>query len=65
VAVTNPDAIAIIHVDPVDGLTLSAAREWVERANLDEEARDQAAELLVNCTPATPRVTATWPRSTR
>ena len=47
VAVTHPDAIAIIHVDPVDGLTLEAARRWVERANLDEVARDQAAELLV------------------
>ena len=47
VAVTNPDAIAIIHIDPVDGLSLRVAREWVERANLDEEARGQAAELLV------------------
>ena len=47
VAVTNPDAIAIIHIDPVDGLSLEAARQWVDRANLDEEARSQAAELLV------------------
>ena len=36
-----------IHVDPVDGLSLEAARSWVDRANLDEVARDQAAELLV------------------
>jgi succinyl-CoA synthetase beta subunit len=47
VAVTNPDAIAILHVDPVDGLDFEAARRWVERAHLDEVARDQAAELLV------------------
>jgi succinyl-CoA synthetase beta subunit len=47
VAVTNPDAIALIHIDPVDGLTVEAAREWVDRANLDEPARAQAAELLV------------------
>jgi succinyl-CoA synthetase beta subunit len=47
VAATNPDAIARLHVDPVKGLDLEAAREWVARANLDAEARDQAAELLV------------------
>ena len=39
VAVTNPDAIALLHVDPVDGLSLEAAREWVDRAGLDEVAR--------------------------
>ena len=47
VAVSNPDAIAIIHVDPVDGLSAEAARAWVERADLDEGARDQAADILV------------------
>ncbi|MHB1711776.1 MAG: ADP-forming succinate--CoA ligase subunit beta [Acidimicrobiales bacterium] len=47
VAATNPDAIALIHVDPVDGLTVESAREWVDRAGLDEEARAQAADLLV------------------
>ncbi|HEX7460075.1 MAG TPA: ATP-grasp domain-containing protein, partial [Acidimicrobiales bacterium] len=47
VAVTNPDAIALLQVDPVDGLSLEAARAWVDRANLDEPARAQAAELLV------------------
>ena len=47
VAQTNPDAIARIHVDPVTGLSEEAAREWVERANLDPEAREQAAALLV------------------
>jgi len=47
VAETNPDAIAKIHVDPVAGLSEEAAREWVDRANLDPEAREQAATLLV------------------
>ncbi len=47
VAATNPDAIALLHVDPVDGLSLEAAREWVARATLDPAAREQAAELLV------------------
>ena len=47
VAETNPDAIAKIHIDPVAGLTEEPAREWVDRANLDPEARDQAATLLV------------------
>jgi succinyl-CoA synthetase beta subunit len=47
VAVTNPDAIAMLHVDPVDGLSLDEARAWVERAGLDQEAREQAAVILV------------------
>jgi succinyl-CoA synthetase beta subunit len=47
VAETNPDAIAKIHVDPVTGLSEETAREWVARADLDEEARAQAAALLV------------------
>jgi succinyl-CoA synthetase beta subunit len=47
VAVTNPEAIALLHVDPVDGLSLEEARQWVDRAGLDQEARAQAAEILV------------------
>ena len=47
VAETNPDAIAKIHIDPVAGITEEQAREWVDRANLDPEAREQAATLLV------------------
>ena len=47
VAATNPDAIALLHVDPVDGLSIEVAREWVARANLDQEAREQAAAILV------------------
>ena len=47
VAVDNPGAIARLHIDPVDGLTENAAREWVERANLDPEATDGAIDILV------------------
>src|SRR5664280_3884717 len=35
VAVTNPDAIAMLHINPIDGLDEATAREWVDRAHLD------------------------------
>src|SRR5512138_2251624 len=35
VAVEDPDAIAKIWIDPVDGLTPEAARDWVLAAKLD------------------------------
>ena len=47
VAATNPGAIARLHVNPLEGLDQATARRWVDEANLDPEARDQAAELLV------------------
>ncbi|MDE3085601.1 MAG: ADP-forming succinate--CoA ligase subunit beta [Acidobacteriota bacterium] len=47
VAATDPGAIARRHVDPVDGLSAAAAAELVAEAGLDEEARAQAAALLV------------------
>jgi succinyl-CoA synthetase beta subunit len=46
VAADNPDAIAKIHVDPVDGLTEAQCRGWVEAAKLDPAVTDQAVELL-------------------
>ncbi|HEY5165481.1 MAG TPA: ADP-forming succinate--CoA ligase subunit beta [Acidimicrobiia bacterium] len=46
VAVTNPDAIARIHVDPVDGLTATQCEEWVSAAGLDEAARAGTIEIL-------------------
>jgi succinyl-CoA synthetase beta subunit len=46
VAAENPDAIARIHVDPVDGLTDEQARAWVEAAKLNPAATDQAVEVL-------------------
>ncbi|MDY7101859.1 MAG: ADP-forming succinate--CoA ligase subunit beta [Actinomycetota bacterium] len=47
VAETNPEAIARIHVDPVDGLTEAAARSWVEAAKLNPAAVDGAVEILM------------------
>jgi len=47
VAVTNTEAIARLHVNPIEGLDLATATKWVAEANLDPEAREQAAALLV------------------
>jgi succinyl-CoA synthetase beta subunit len=47
VAEENPDAIAMLQVDPVRGLDVETARRWVAEAELDDVAREQAAELLV------------------
>jgi succinyl-CoA synthetase beta subunit len=43
----EPDAIARLHINPLDGLSIEAARELIERAGLDEEAREGAAQILV------------------
>jgi succinyl-CoA synthetase beta subunit len=48
VAEENPDAIAFLAIDPVRGLDLETARRWVDDAELDQAAREQAAELLVH-----------------
>jgi succinyl-CoA synthetase beta subunit len=47
VAESNPDAIAKIHVDPVDGLTEAQCRAWVEAANLNPAATDGAVDILL------------------
>ena len=41
------DAIAKLHIDPVEGLSQETARRWVDEAELDEGARDEAATVLV------------------
>ena len=46
VAATNPEAIARISVDPVDGLTAEQARAWVDAAQLNPKAHDGAVEIL-------------------
>jgi succinyl-CoA synthetase beta subunit len=46
VAKDNPDAIAKIWVDPVDGLTEEAARAWVAAAKLNPAATDGAVDIL-------------------
>jgi len=47
VAETNPEAIALIRINPVDGLTETAVRDWVTRANLDPEAYEGAVSILL------------------
>ena len=47
VAEQNPEAIAFLSIAPVRGLDLATARRWVDEAELDEQAREQTAELLV------------------
>jgi len=48
VAETDPGAIARLHVNPVDGLSLDDAAKLVAEAGLNEAAREQAAEVLMN-----------------
>ncbi|MEP6624182.1 MAG: ATP-grasp domain-containing protein, partial [Acidimicrobiia bacterium] len=47
VAVTDPDAIAKIYVDPAEGLTEAACRAWVEAAALNPAAAEGAVEILM------------------
>src|SRR3954469_22072283 len=46
VAAEAPEAIARLHIDPVQGLSEADARKLVEDARLDPEARAGAAEIL-------------------
>ena len=46
VAESDPDAIAKIWIDPVDGLTEEAARQWVSGANLNPDATEGAVDIL-------------------
>ena len=47
VAADNPDAIAKIWIDPVDGLTEPVARDWVAAANLNPAATEGAVSILL------------------
>ena len=47
VAESDPDAIAKIWVDPVEGLTADAARAWVEAARLSPAATEGTVDILV------------------
>jgi succinyl-CoA synthetase beta subunit len=46
VADKNPEAIARLHIDPVDGLSEGTTREWVGRANLDPRAVEGTVDIL-------------------
>ena len=47
VAEENPDAIARITIDPVDGLREDACRAWVAQAKLSPAATDGAVDILL------------------
>jgi succinyl-CoA synthetase beta subunit len=47
VAADTPDAIARIHVDPVEGLSEAACREWVLAAGLNPDATEGAVDILM------------------
>jgi succinyl-CoA synthetase beta subunit len=47
VAASDPDAIAKIWIDPVDGLDEPTCREWVKRAKLNPAAEDGAVDVLL------------------
>jgi succinyl-CoA synthetase beta subunit len=46
VAEDNPEAIARVRVDPVDGLTETQCKEWVAAADLDPAATDGTVDIL-------------------
>lgn len=46
VAAENPDAIARIHINPVEGLTDEKCRAWVAGANLNPIATEGVVEIL-------------------
>jgi succinyl-CoA synthetase beta subunit len=47
VAEENPDAIARLTIDPVDGLSENACRAWVAQARLDPAATEGTVEILL------------------
>jgi succinyl-CoA synthetase beta subunit len=47
VADENPDAIARLSIDPVDGLSDATCRAWVEEAKLNPAATDGAVDILL------------------
>lgn len=47
VAVTNPDAILMLHIDPVDGLNAAAAKKASTDAKIPEKAIQGVADILV------------------
>jgi succinyl-CoA synthetase beta subunit len=47
VAEEDPAAIAKLHIDPYKGLSGAGARQLVEEARIDEEAKEGVAEVLL------------------
>ncbi len=47
VAAESPEALVKVHIDPTREFDVAAARKIIDAAGLDEDVRDQAAEVLV------------------
>src|SRR6476646_1069068 len=47
VAAEDPEALVKVHIDPTKPFDAAAARPIVDAAGLDEDVREQAAEVLV------------------
>ena len=47
VAESNPEAIILVHIDPVDGISREAAHQAAVDAKIDAEAVDGVADMLV------------------
>ena len=47
VAAEDPEALVKVHIDPTRPFDAAAARPIIDAAGLDEDVRDQAAEVLV------------------
>jgi succinyl-CoA synthetase beta subunit len=47
IAETDPDAIVLHHIDPVDGLSLDQARDVAARAKINPAALEGVADMLV------------------
>jgi succinyl-CoA synthetase beta subunit len=47
VADSNPEAIVMVHIDPVDGISRATARQAAVDANLNPAAIDGTADILV------------------
>jgi succinyl-CoA synthetase beta subunit len=48
VADENPDAIARLHINPLDGISIEEARALAVEAEIDAEAQEGVAEVLVS-----------------
>ena len=66
VAEEDPDAIVRLHIDPVDGLDADDRTLRGGRRRDPRRARSTVSPTSsCSCIAASPRATATWPRSTR
>lgn len=47
VAVEDPDALVMIHINPVEGLSEAAARQWVTDAKINPAAADGVVNIIL------------------